>query len=246
MLFNIRLEYVSIIYIKFEFGLADKTIMAMVDRYRKAGGFVQLIQVIETCNLKKREQFMKIISEENPDWADALTQKSITFEKIVSWKIEVILDVIAAVNMLSFTAALKGLKEDLLEEFLQKLSNQDKKKFEVALKESNPTPVEISASIVKIISETRNMLIQGALKADRVDPTLVIPEDFELSLDRNNSKINQGYDSNSSSAITGLENLNSDFDKIQKKIMSLTKEIQVLKQENQVMKDKLDKIKKIA
>ena len=237
--------------------------MGMVDRYKKAGGFIQLIQVIETCNAKKREQFMKIISEENPEWAEALNQKCLSFEKILSWKAEAILEIIASVNMLSFTASLKSLESEKLELFLQKLSNQDRKKFELALVEAHPSPNEISASVQKVIGETRLLFVQGSLKADKIDTSLVIPDDYEFMLGRNEqSRHSGGVSGAAGSTVTptlsfdilvspaavnaSVSSLNAEFDKIQKRIILLTREVQSLKSENQVMKDKLEKIKKIA
>lgn len=224
---------------------------------------MQLIQVIETCNAKKREQFMKIISEENPEWAEALNQKCLSFEKILSWKAEAILEIIASVNMLSFTASLKSLEPEKLELFLQKLSNQDRKKFELALIEAHPSPNEISASVQKVIGETRLLFVQGSLKADKIDPSLAIPDDFEFMLGKNEQSRHSGgtssvaggtvtptlsFDLPNSPALgnSGIGNLNAEFDKIQKRIVLLTREVQTLKSENQVMKDKLEKIKKIA
>lgn len=237
--------------------------MGMVDRYKKAGGFIQLIQVIETCGSKKREQFMKIISEENPEWAEALNQKCLSFEKILSWKAEVILEIIASVNMLSFTAAVKSLDAEKLEQFLSKLSNQDRKKFELALAEAKPSPIEMSASVTKVIGETRLLFVQGSLKADKIDPSLVIPDDYEFMLGRNEQSRQAGgggaasgpapltFDVPTSPGLNATVNssvssLNAEFDKIQKRIVLLTREVQTLKSENQVMKDKLEKIKKIA
>ena len=85
--------------------------MAMVDRYKKSGGFVQLLQVLETCGAKKREQFMGIISMESPKWAEAINQKMISLEKIVSWKPEILLEILASVNKLAFAVALKGFRQ---------------------------------------------------------------------------------------------------------------------------------------
>jgi hypothetical protein len=227
--------------------------MAMVDRYKKSGGFVQLIQVIETCNQKKREQFMNIISDESPEWAEALNQKCITFDKIISWKAEVILDIMASVNTLSFSAALKSLSPENLEAFLQKLAHQDRKKIELAMAESNPNPNEIYSSVLKVISETRGLLVQGTLKADKIDPQLVIPEDYESSLEKGEQSRQAGSALNFDGPALnfgGAANINTngsvELDKLQKKLVLLSKEVQSLKQENQVMKDKLEKIKKIA
>ncbi len=233
-------------------GLPIGKYMAMVDRYKKAGGFVQLIQVIETCNQKKREQFMNIITEENPMWAEALNQKCITFDKIISWKAEVILDIMASVNTLAFSAALKSLPAEALETFLQKLAHQDRKKIEVAMQEGNPNPGEISSSVLKVISETRSLLVQGTLKADKIDAQLVIPEDFESSLEKTEQSRQAGatlsFDGPALNfgGASGGAGASVEIDKLQKKLVLLSKEVQILKQENIVMKDKLEKIKKIA
>jgi hypothetical protein len=236
--------------------------MSMVDRYKKSGGFIQLLQVIEICGLKKREQFMSIITEESPNWADALNQKCLTYDKIISWKPEILLEVIASVNMLSFSTALKGLTSEQLSLFLNKFSHQDKSRLERTLQDINPSPAEISSSMMKVISETRNLLSTGSLKADKIDSQLVIPDDYEIMLEKNQS-VTVSSSVNSSAAVGGVSvndivaaalNLNNssgaggsaEIEKLQKKLILLTKEIQNLKQENIVMKDKLEKIKKIA
>lgn len=222
--------------------------MAMVDRYKKSGGFLQLVQVIETCNQKKRDQFMNIITEESPNWAEALNQKCITFDKIISWKAEVILDIMASVNTLAFSAALKSLNPENLDLFLQKLSHQDRKKIELAMQESNPNPNEIFSSVLKVISETRMLMVQGALKAEKIDPNLVIPEEFESILEKNEQSRQASAPLNFDGPSLNFSggNASVEVDKLQKKLVLLSKEVQMLKQENQVMKDKLDKIKKIA
>lgn len=228
--------------------------MGMVDRYKKPGGFVQLIQVIETCNPKKREQFMNIISEESPEWAEALALKSISFDKIIGWKPEVILDIVASVNLLSFSVALRSLPPERLEEFLQVLSHQDRRKMEMSMQETNPTPNEIAASVIKVISETRGLLVQGAIKAERIDPQLVIPDDFEATLSNpsragRNEASALSFDGPAPAVtanVSASPGAQAELEKLQKRLVLLSKEVQVLKTENQLMKDKLEKIKKIA
>lgn len=222
--------------------------MAMVDRYKKSGGFVQLIQVIETCNPKKREQFMNIITEESPIWAEALNQKSLSFDKIVNWKADVLLDVVASVNSLAMSAALKSLSPETLAMFLEKLSHQERRKFETYLAEANPNPNEIASSVLKVVSETRLLMIQGTLKADKIDMSLVIPEEFESMLEKGEQRQagSVAVEATQSGFNAAASNSSAEVDKLQKKVILLSKELQTLKQENLVMKDKLDKIKKIA
>ncbi len=229
--------------------------MAMVDRYKKSGGFIQLLQVIETCGLKKREQLMKIIAEETPLWADAINNKMLTFKKIISWKPEALLEITAQVNFLALCTAFKSLSVDELNELLEKVGSQEKRRIENQMKDLNPAPNEVSSCIVKVLNETRILLSSGALKADKIDSNLIIPEDFESSLDSKGavskkSNINEDIkshisnassDSNVSNGVNSLE-----VDSLRKKIVELTQQLQNLKKDNAIMLDKLDKIKKIA
>lgn len=59
--------------------------MGMLDRYKKKGGFVQLLQLIETSPSKKQEQFLGLIAEESPAWEDTLRKKILTIDKVYSW-----------------------------------------------------------------------------------------------------------------------------------------------------------------
>lgn len=229
--------------------------MSMVARYKKNGGFVQLLQVMETCGPKKYEQFITIIASEEPNWAEAIKEKMLTFEKILAWSPETLMEVLAQVNSLAFGTALKGLPEDKLNLFLNKLSPQDKRKLELQLAEANPAANEISSAVMKVISETRTLLSTLVLKYDKVDPSLGIPENFEDKLSNGNynskssevdlsefsSALSSSSVASNSSSATALE-----VDRLQKKLTVITRELQTIKQENVILKDKLDKIKRIA
>lgn len=229
--------------------------MSMVDRYKKSGGFLQLVQVIETCGKIKREQFMKIITDESPGWAEALNQKCLSFDKIISWSPEVLLEILATVNPLTFATAIKGLEKEKQDAFLAKLSHQEKRRLEGKMLEGGGSPNEISSSMMKVVSETRLMLASNALKADRIDPNLVIPDEFESKLER------KGTSSGASAAADILNDIavpsaggppltgaasNAEIDKLQKKLILISRELQTMRVENIMMKDKLEKIKKIA
>lgn len=228
--------------------------MSMVARYKKSGGFVQLLQVMETCGSKKYEQFIGIISAEDPTWAEAIKEKMLNFDRILGWTPETLMEVLAQVNILAFGTALKGLPEEKLNSFLEKLSPQDRRKIELKLSDANPTPNEISSAVMKVISETRTMLATSVLKADKVEASLVIPENIEDKLSSGNygKSIDLDAPVESSPAVASLSAAGAntaivlELDRLQKKLTIVTRELQSLKQENVVMKDKLDKIKRIA
>lgn len=233
--------------------------MAMVDRYKKSGGFIQLLQVIETCGPKKREQFMKIINEETPRWGEAILAKMLSFEKILSWQPEAIMEIAAQVNPLAFGTALKSLPLEKFNEFAEKLGPQERRKFEQMYKEGTSSPAEISSCLVKVINETRLLFASGALKFDKIDPSMAIPDEFESKLERMGSAGASGLSIAGSgsasteeviaaaSASTGIQLGNpNEVDSLRRKIVELNSIIVALKKDNTCMKDKLEKIKKIA
>lgn len=236
--------------------------MGMVDRYKKNGGFVQLLQVLETCGSKKYDQFMSVISEEDPSWAIAIKEKMLTFDKIINWKPEAILEILAQVNSLTFSTALKGQSPEQLANFMEAVGNQGQRKIEQQMSELQPTPIEISSCMMKVISEARTMLAIGTLKAAKVDAQLVIPEGFEDKLSSKDSRASLGIapevgpefpdtsvaplPAPAQSAFAAGTGGAMELDKIQKKFVLLSRDVQQLKQENSVLKDKLEKIKKIA
>lgn len=226
--------------------------MAMVDRYKKSGGFVQLLQVIETCGPKKREQFMKIINEETPKWGEAIMAKMLSFEKIIGWKPEAIMEIAAQINPLAFGTALKSLPQEKFDEFAAKLGPQERRKFETQYKEGTPAPNEISACVMKVINETRLLFVAGTLKYDKIDPELAIPDEFESKLEKGGasaSGANRTADDivKEASMSAGIQLGNpNEVDSLRRKIVELNSVIVALKKDNTAMKDKLDKIKKIA
>lgn len=228
--------------------------MAMVDRYKKSGGFIQLLQVIETCGPKKREQFMKIINEETPRWGEAIQAKMLSFEKILSWQPEAIMEITAQMNPLAFGTALKSLPQDKFEEFSVKLGPQERRKFEQLYKEGSPSPNEISACLMKVINETRLLFASGTLKFDKIDPELTIPDEIESKLEKGSLSSSSAGGNRTAedvvkeaSASSGIQLGNpNEVDSLRRKIVELNNVVMALKKDNISMKDKLDKIKKIA
>jgi hypothetical protein len=226
--------------------------MSMVARYKKNGGFVQLLQVMETCGQKKYEQFIAIIAAEDPNWAQAIKDKMITFDRIINWDNATLMEVLAQVNTLAFGSALKSLPDEKLIFFIEKLSPQDKRKLELQMSDINPTTNESNSAVTKVISETRGLITTGVLKVEKIDPRLAIPENFEDKLSSGPIDFNspEGLSNEVGPASIGPSatavSAAFEIDKLQKKLTLVTKELQSLKQENIVMKDKLDKIKRIA
>ena len=75
--------------------------MGMIDRYRKTGGFVQLVALVETCPPAKQEKFLEIIKGEDARWSEAVRTKLLSMEKIYSWSNEVLAEIFGTLQDLT-------------------------------------------------------------------------------------------------------------------------------------------------
>ena len=57
----------------------------MLSRFRKPGGFMQLLALIESCDPSKQKNLLSLVGPEDPGWAHLLKVKALTFDRIRSW-----------------------------------------------------------------------------------------------------------------------------------------------------------------
>lgn len=156
--------------------------MSMLDRYRKPGGFVQLLNLLETSGKEKQEKFLTLIRQEDPRWADALEQRILTIKKIFSWPVEALAEITGSIQEMTLGVAMKGLDPAACEKINSTLSHSQKRKIEQVLDGHSPTPAEISTMFMKILTEVRKMITEGKLRLDKIDPSLVIQDELEEAL----------------------------------------------------------------
>lgn len=231
--------------------------MGMLDRYKKKGGFQQLLQLLETSPSAKREQFLTLIAGESPIWGEALRMKILTIARVYSWDPQYLVEIFSRVPPLTLASALHGNPPEQVEKLLECLPPISKRRISDLMSETNPTAAERATSISKLLSEIRGFVYQGIIRLDKVDPDLQIPENIEELLNmgtlsapkyesdavKKDSKpvIVGEADSSSSGGAT-----NSDVEFFKRKMNQLASEVNALKHENLVLKDKLLQIKKIA
>jgi|GEM_PF-1560595 len=154
--------------------------MSMIDRYKKRGGFLQLVQLLETMGTEKREKFLSQISAETPLWESAIRQKMITLDRMIKWPIESLMEFIPNIPPLILAKAVFPMTPEKRAFFVNTLAFGGKKICEEFFKENHaPPPGEIASSQIKIMTEARASIVQGKLKLDKCDPELFIPENFE-------------------------------------------------------------------
>lgn len=230
--------------------------MGMLNRYKKPGGFVQLLRLIETFGPQKREKFMGLIEAEDPTWAKAIAGKVLTVERIFSWSPEVISEVMSRLPEKNLAVAVHGLSSEKKEKVFSRLSHSEKRRLENNMTEVNPNEGEISASMVKVIEATRELISSGALRIDLIDKELMIEEDIEEALNSGTHYFKNEEKEMGPIASVKAESkgpsaaqqavLNGDTETLRQKVIQLQNENKNLKQEVKVMKEKLEQIRRIA
>lgn len=158
--------------------------MSMLDRYRKSGGFYQLVSLVETCPPAKQEKFLEIIRSESQSWADAVKTKMLDAPRIFSWRDETLSEIFGTLQDLTIAIILHAASEDLKRRIYATMTPSRKRKVDDLFETSKPTPGEIATMHIKLVETVRKMAHDGYLRFDKIDPDLYFDEKIEEVLNR--------------------------------------------------------------
>lgn len=153
--------------------------MAMLDRYKKNGGFNQLLTLLETCGVQKQQKFLEIVRQEDPRWADALVAKMIDLNRVMSWNETAIGEVTNAMLEINVAAVLKTLPQEKSSRVLGTLAHIKRRKVEELMETTNPSAGETATSINKLFETVRRLMAEGILRMDKIDPIMFVDSDIE-------------------------------------------------------------------
>lgn len=229
--------------------------MSMIDRYKKKGGFVQLLNLIETTGKDKQEKFLKLIADENPAWEQEVRKKMLTMDKVLSWNATYLAEIFPRVPAVQLAMVVAGLPPEKAELFKKVLNFKERKTVEDILQDKTPNGSEISTGVMKLFAEIRKMTAEGSLKFEKFDQEMVVPENIEELLSQGRVYMSpKEIDAQIEPAPAGIpSNLADELTQLRRKLVVLTQENVKLQQDIsrisadcQVFKDKLEQIKKIA
>lgn len=225
--------------------------MSMIERYRKPGGFIQLLNLIETTGKDKQEKFLKMISDESPLWETEVRKRLLTLDKVLSWNPTYLAEILPRIQPIQLAMIASGIAPEKKDAFMNVLNFKERRQVEDILKEKQPNAGEITSGIMKLFAEIRKMESEGSLKFEKFDQEMVVPEDIEEKLGRGfavhvSDKDVQEAMPHAASASGAPAAVLEELSMLRKKLVSLTQENVKLQNDNKSMKDKLDQIKKIA
>lgn len=165
--------------------------MGMLDRYKKKGGFIQLIVLIETSTKQKQDQFLNLIAQENPRWEEAIRKKTLSIEKILAWDPIYLTEIFSRIQPLTMAVVLRSFSAEYVDKVLNCFTQSEKRKIQNIISETNPSQSEITTCVMKIITEVRELMRLGVLKLEKIDPEMMIPENIEEQLQNAGSSLDQ-------------------------------------------------------
>lgn len=150
--------------------------MSMLARYKKGGGIIELVKLIEDSAEPKRSQLLNMVRTEDATFAAQVEARIFNYEKLRSLPENILAEIVA--NTPPKFVALSIFGEDpafvtLVERCLGKNFSEYKAEKDIIIS-APPTPQQAEAARRKMIAEARKLEAAGAIK-------LVSPE-VEASL----------------------------------------------------------------
>jgi hypothetical protein len=238
--------------------------MSTLDRYKKSGGFVQLLALLETSAPAKREKFFELIRAEDGRWANALREKIIDMDRIYSWSDDTLVEIIGTLQDLTLAVAANAADEATRNRLLGLLSHGRRRKIDDLMQTQRASPGEIATMHAKIIETVRKMSIDGFLRFEKFDPVLAVEEDIEEKMAKattlegaspvnlhvvtmNETETGEVSRTDIPASHTEVsESRIMEIQALKKRIAELSKENAMLRHELSIVRSKLDQIKKIA
>lgn len=154
--------------------------MSVLGRFRKPGGFQQLLTLIETCEPSKQQNLLNLVGTEDPGWAHLVRLKTLTFARVLSWPVETLMEItphlpdpiLATAYQMAEQMAIHG--PPLHEKWLQSLPSIKAREVR-SLAQTAPFNIhEQIATGIKVIQVVRSLEFRGLLRFSKFDPTLEI------------------------------------------------------------------------
>ena len=158
--------------------------MSLLGRYRKPGGFLQLIQLVETTEPQRRKNLIELIAKEDPGWANLVCNKMLTPEKVLAWSENTLnkvwphmpLNIIMIIWQKSASVSRARIEHSLPQNYYLPF-----RRAAEAIK-----PLEESAVItarLRLVAIVRELDIKGKIKLSEIDPALALESQLIEFLD---------------------------------------------------------------
>jgi hypothetical protein len=219
--------------------------VSTLERYKKKGGFIQILTLIESSEPTKAAKFLSIIEQESQTWAHAIKEKALTLEKIKKLEKSVLYEAFDALPATVLANAMIK-SPDLKEAIIPCLSAIKQKKTEVAMTENpDPRPGDIIACQLRMISALRAAITEGRVKQSSLPKELQISENIENELTQADWSKALASEKIESSAQSDVSPNSTKTTELQDRLQKLLEENHQLKKQVSDLQNKINQIKQI-
>lgn len=152
---------------------------ALLQRFRKPGGFSQLLNLIETCDPLKQKNLLHLVGNEDPGWAYLVKLKMITTERVLTWPVETIMEITTHLPDRVLAAAwnIAATLPDgphLQEKWLKSLPTMKAREIKSIIDSTSFSAPELQAASIRIVQTVRELEEKDQLRFSQFDPALEI------------------------------------------------------------------------
>ncbi len=154
--------------------------MSMLNRFRKPGGFQQLLTLIETCEPAKQKNLLHLVGTEDPGWASLVKTKSLNIDRVLSWPVETLMEItphlpdMILLSIYHYAQAQSSRDQNLADKILESLPSIKAKELRSLADSRTPNPAEQASATIKVIQTVRDLESKGLLRFSKIDPSLEI------------------------------------------------------------------------
>lgn len=151
--------------------------MSVLARYRKKGGFRQLLLLIETSQPIKQEKLLEVVESEDPQWAELIRAKKLTAEIIFSWQDQHIATILEFMKPKMCAALLKAMDEERFKSLRSFIPFEKYKGIKEHMDSMEiPRPAEVVAAQNHLLETVRHLDAEKKLEIRYIAPQFDISE----------------------------------------------------------------------
>jgi flagellar motor switch protein FliG len=150
--------------------------MSMLEKFRKTGGFQQLVQIIEICEPAKQKNMLILVGQEDPGWAHLVKAKSLSLERVMSWPHQVLMSILLPLSVPVQAALYNSINDVQRGNMLKAIHPRMLREIQDHATQKSPSPEECFSARVQLIQTTRELINVGRLDPAAFDPALLIEQ----------------------------------------------------------------------
>lgn len=151
--------------------------MSVLTRYRRPGGFKQLLQLIETSQPVKQAKLLEVVESEDPVMAERIRQKKITTTMVMSWPVEHLVVILENMHPMHLLCIMQNLDEETFKLYAGAFSPDKYREVKSLLAEEQEiTSAQMAAAQTHMLETVRFLDEEKKIDLRYIDPALDISE----------------------------------------------------------------------